>query len=208
MLKLKIKEENYRKFVEEVTDKREEWIKSISDSASVIMERQRYLMGMSIKEFYGELLGCPMNSRTYRKIIEKKIPVPENLLLSFCFTYGYDLKRFQEVSKLIDTYDYFENYQQIGAAIECLGKGAIYQLATTMQTACTDTSMYARRRCGEVLTAFAQTKEYEEETIKNPEVIKAAAASVNAAVDEAIAERKEKDSHEAVSYEIALKNLL
>ena len=115
MLTLKIKEENYRKFVEETSRKREDWIKSISDSAVVIMERQRYLMGMSKQEFYGVFLGCPMNSRTYRKIIEKQILVPENLLLSFCFTYGYDLKRFQEVSKLIDTHDYFENYQQIGA---------------------------------------------------------------------------------------------
>lgn len=44
---LKIKEENYRKFVEETSRKREDWIKSISDSAVVIMERQRYLMGMS-----------------------------------------------------------------------------------------------------------------------------------------------------------------
>lgn len=122
MLTLKIKEENYRKFVEETSRKREDWIKSISDSAVVIMERQRYLMGMSKQEFYGVFLGCPMNSRTYRKIIEKQILVPENLLLSFCFTYGYDLKRFQEVSKLIDTHDYFENYQQIGAAVECLGK--------------------------------------------------------------------------------------
>lgn len=47
MLTLKIKEENYRKFVEETSRKREDWIKSISDSAVVIMERQRYLMGMS-----------------------------------------------------------------------------------------------------------------------------------------------------------------
>lgn len=145
MLTLKIKEENYRKFVEETSRKREDWIKSISDSAVVIMERQRYLMGMSKQEFYGVFLGCPMNSRTYRKIIEKQILVPENLLLSFCFTYGYDLKRFQEVSKLIDTHDYFENYQQIGAAVECLGKGAIYQLAAATQTVCTDTSQYAKK---------------------------------------------------------------
>ncbi len=207
MATLKIKEENYRKFVEEISDKREEWIKSISDSASVIMERQRYLMGMSVKDFYGVLLGCPMNSRTYRKIIEKKIPVPEHLLLSFCFTYGYDLKRFQEVSKMIDTYDYFENYQQIGAAIECLGKGGIYQLAATVQTACTDTSLYSRRRCGETLTTFAKKKEYEEEAIKNPEIVKAAAESVNAVVDEAIAERKERDSRESISYDIKLKDL-
>ena len=114
MLTLKIKEENYRKFVEETSRKREDWIKSISDSAVVIMERQRYLMGMSKQEFYGVFLGCPMNSRTYRKIIEKQILVPENLLLSFCFTYGYDLKRFQEVSKLIDTHDYFENLNVSG----------------------------------------------------------------------------------------------
>ena len=40
MLTLKIKEENYRKFVEETSRKREDWIKSISDSAVVIMERQ------------------------------------------------------------------------------------------------------------------------------------------------------------------------
>ena len=178
MLTLKIKEENYRKFVEETSRKREDWIKSISDSAVVIMERQRYLMGMSKQEFYGVFLGCPMNSRTYRKIIEKQILVPENLLLSFCFTYGYDLKRFQEVSKLIDTHDYFENYQQIGAAVECLGKGAIYQLAAATQTVCTDTSQYARRRCGEALTAFAKKKEYDEEVIRNPEIIEAAAASV------------------------------
>lgn len=161
MLTLKIKEENYRKFVEETSRKREDWIKSISDSAVVIMERQRYLMGMSKKEFYGVFLGCPMNSRTYRKIIEKQILVPENLLLSFCFTYGYDLKRFQEVSKLIDTHDYFENYQQIGA-----------------------------------------------EVIRNPEIIEAAAASVNEAADEAIVERKKRDSQEAISYDIKLKELV
>lgn len=171
MLTLKIKEENYRKFVEETSRKREDWIKSISDSAVVIMERQRYLMGMSKQEFYGVFLGCPMNSRTYRKIIEKQILVPENLLLSFCFTYGYDLKRFQEVSKLIDTHDYFENYQQIGAA-------------------------------------FAKKKEYDEEVIRNPEIIEAAAASVNEAADEAIAERKKRDSQEAISYDIKLKELV
>ena len=57
MLTLKIKEENYRKFVEETSKKREDWIKSISDSAVVIMERQRYLMGMSKQEFYGVFLG-------------------------------------------------------------------------------------------------------------------------------------------------------
>lgn len=168
MLTLKIKEENYRKFVEETSRKREDWIKSISDSAVVIMERQRYLMGMSKQEFYGVFLGCPMNSRTYRKIIEKQILVPENLLLSFCFTYGYDLKRFQEVSKLID----------------------------------------ARRRCGEALTAFAKKKEYDEEVIRNPEIIEAAAASVNEAADEAIAERKKRDSQEAISYDIKLKELV
>lgn len=171
MLTLKIKEENYRKFVEETSRKREDWIKSISDSAVVIMERQRYLMGMSKQEFYGVFLGCPMNSRTYRKIIEKQILVPENLLLSFCFTYGYDLKRFQEVSKLIDTHDYFENYQQIGAAV-------------------------------------AKKKEYDEEVIRNPEIIEAAAASVNEAADEAIAERKKRDSQEAISYDIKLKELV
>lgn len=208
MLTLKIKEENYRKFVEETSRKREDWIKSISDSAVVIMERQRYLMGMSKQEFYGVFLGCPMNSRTYRKIIEKQILVPENLLLSFCFTYGYDLKRFQEISKLIDTHDYFENYQQIGAAVECLGKGAIYQLAAATQTVCTDTSQYARRRCGEALTAFAKKKEYDEEVIRNPEIIEAAAASVNEAADEAIAERKKRDSQEAISYDIKLKELV
>ena len=160
MLTLKIKEENYRKFVEETSRKREDWIKSISDSAVVIMERQRYLMGMSKQEFYGVFLGCPMNSRTYRKIIEKQILVPENLLLSFCFTYGYDLKRFQEVSKLIDT------------------------------------------------TAFAKKKEYDEEVIRNPEIIEAAVASVNEAADEAIAERKKRDSQEAISYDIKLKELV
>ena len=89
MLTLKIKEENYRKFVEETSRKREDWIKSISDSAVVIMERQRYLMGMSKQEFYGVFLGCPMNSRTYRKIVEKQILVPENLLLSFCFLLSF-----------------------------------------------------------------------------------------------------------------------
>ena len=195
MLTLKIKEENYRKFVEETSRKREDWIKSISDSAVVIMERQRYLMGMSKQEFYGVFLGCPMNSRTYRKIIEKQILVPENLLLSFCFTYGYDLKRFQEVSKLIDTHDYFENYQQIGAAIECLGKGAIYQLAAATQTVCTDTSQYARRRCGEALTAFAKKKEYDEEVIRNPEIIEAATVVETAVAAEAEKLRTRQPNH-------------
>lgn len=61
---------------------------------------------------------------------------------------------------------------------------------------------------GEALTAFAKKKEYDEEVIRNPEIIEAAAASVNEAADEAIAERKKRDSQEAISYDIKLKELV
>lgn len=101
MSTLRVDEENYREFVETISDARQDWIDAVGDGAITIMERQRYLLGMSIKTYYTEFLGCKMNYRTIRDVLDRTSPVPTELMLSFCFTYGYDIKRFLEVSELI-----------------------------------------------------------------------------------------------------------
>ena len=101
MSTLRVDEENYREFVETISDARQDWIDAVGDGAITIMERQRYLLGMSIKTYYTEFLGCKMNYRTIRDVVDRTSPVPTELMLSFCFTYGYDIKRFLEVSELI-----------------------------------------------------------------------------------------------------------
>ena len=58
MVTPKINENNYRQFVEQISESRKAWAKNVSDSAIIIMERQRHLMGLSLLKFYGEFLGC------------------------------------------------------------------------------------------------------------------------------------------------------
>lgn len=208
MVTPKINENNYRQFVEQISESRKAWAKNVSDSAIIIMERQRHLMGLSLLKFYGEFLGCPMNIRTYRKLVNREIPVPQELLLSFCFTFGYDIGKFDNVSKLIDSQDSFGDYQQIGAAIESLGKAGVYQLSEAIQKFCTDATLYNRRRCAEILTKFAENLEYRDNASVNPKEISDMADSVNKAADEALAEFARKNEKEASSDDVVLDFLM
>lgn len=209
MSTLRVDEENYREFVETISDARQDWIDAVGDGAITIMERQRYLLGMSIKTYYTEFLGCKMNYRTIRDVVDRTSPVPTELMLSFCFTYGYDIKRFLEVSELIKQGRSFDHYQQIGASIEALGKEGIYQLAESVFKNCTDANLYNRRRCSETLQAFADgLREGHEDTdalrVKNAAkkiVRKAEKATLNIRAES----KKLADTIETVEYNIPQK---
>lgn len=209
MSTLRVDEKNYREFVETISDARQDWIDAVGDGAITIMERQRYLLGMSIKTYYTEFLGCKMNYRTIRDVLDRTSPVPTELMLSFCFTYGYDIKRFLEVSELIKQGQSFDHYQQIGASIEALGKDGICQLADSVFKNCTDASLYNRRRCTETLQAFADgLREGHEDTdslrVKNAAkkiVRKAEKATLNIRAES----KKLADTIETVEYNIPQK---
>lgn len=170
MSALRVDEKNYKEFVNAISEARNGWIKAIEDSAITIMEQQRLLLGMSIKTYYSEFLGCSMNYRTLRDIVNRTKPVPTELMLSFCFTYGYDIKKFTEVSNFLKTGQSMDYYQQIGASIEALGRHGIYQLAEGVSRSCTNADQYNRKRCAELLIAFAKSLEAENESENNKRV--------------------------------------
>lgn len=131
-----------------------------------------------------------MNYRTIRDIVNRTKPVPTELMLSFCFTYGYDIKKFTEVANFLKTGHSMDYYQQIGASIEALGRHGIYQLAEVVSRSCTNADQYNRKRCAELLIAFAKSLETEENESENNKRVEAVGEKIGTRANAEIAAMK------------------
>lgn len=207
MPRLRLNAQHWKQFSNGISESRSDWIKEISNTIVTIMERQRVLMGLSTKDYYTEFLGCKMSYKTLTNILEKESLISSELLLSFCFTYGYDIKKFLEVFKLIHTNDSFDEYQQIGAAIEALGKRGIYETSINMTQACPSAGLQQRKRLSKILYEFGQSlpdEDNEYDYLAENKAIE----EINHSVRQQIEELKRQQEKEAHTTEIKIKETL
>ena len=100
MKKPHINAANWKSYSDGIAEKRESWVKETSATIVCIMEWKRFILGLSMDDYYGGLLHYKMNPRTCRKMLDGESNVPMELFLSFCFTFGYDIKRFAASSEV------------------------------------------------------------------------------------------------------------
>ena len=140
-------------------------------------------------------------------MLEKESLISSELLLSFCFTYGYDIKKFLEVFKLIQTNDSFDEYQQIGAAIEALGKRGIYETSINMTQDCPSAGLQQRKRLSKILYEFGQSLPDEDNEYdylaENKDI-----DEIQHSVRQQIEELKRQQEKEAHTTEIKIKETL
>ena len=101
MKKPHINAANWKSYSDGIAEKRESWVKETSATIVCIMEWKRFILGLSMDDYYGGLLHYKMNPRTCRKMLDGESNVPMELFLSFCFTFGYDIKRFAASSEFL-----------------------------------------------------------------------------------------------------------
>jgi hypothetical protein len=117
MKKPPINTANWKSYSAGIAEKRESWVKETSATIVCIMEWKRFILGLSMDDYYGGLLHYKMNPRTCRKMLDGESNVPMELFLSFCFTFGYDIKRFAASSEFLGSDKSNGDYLRIGAAV-------------------------------------------------------------------------------------------
>ena len=207
MPRLRLNAQHWKQFSNGISESRSDWMKEVSNTIVTIMERQRVLMGLSTKDYYNEFLGCKINYRTLMNMLERKSVVSAELLLSFCFTYGYDIKKLSEISRLIQSSDSFDEYQQIGAAIEALGKRGIYEASINMTQACPSAGLQQRKRLSKILYAFGESLP-DEDNEYDYRAENDAAKEINRSVQKQIEELKKQQENEAHTTDIKIKETL
>ena len=80
MKKPHINAANWKSYSDGIAEKRESWVKETSATIVCIMEWKRFILGLSMDDYYGGLLHYKMNPRTCRKMLENPM-----FLWSFSF---------------------------------------------------------------------------------------------------------------------------
>jgi len=90
--------------------------------------------------------------------------MPLELVLAFCYVFHYDISELINIQSEKNRAERFADYMQIGASIEALGPHIIYNAAADIANLNQEgpSSAMVRRRCSQVLTAFAQNLQNEE----------------------------------------------
>ena len=182
-----VESNNEESYSDKAAEGREAWIEESSKTIVDMMEWKRFLFGLSREDFQVGLLGCKINFRTFEKMLRGEAVVPLNLFLSFCFTFGYDLKKVDAVSKLLKDGKATDAYQKIGAAVEATGKTSVYELASNLSDTCPTATGTVRRQLAKALYELGKSMEGIDDITTDKEMVRKVASEVN---EEAKAEVK------------------
>lgn len=202
MKKFPINAANWKSYSAGIAEKRESWVKETSATIVCIMEWKRFILGLSMDDYYGELLHYKMNPRTCRKMLDGESDVPMELFLSFCFTFGYDIKRFTASSESLNNGRSNGDYLRIGAAVEALGNTGIRELASNISNSCASATFTARRQLARVLRDFADSMERTDDIAADEAALNCAVDSVNKEASSEIERLKRVQDREEVSTDV------
>lgn len=140
------------------------WNKETQKQILSVMEAQRIASGLNVTTFYNTLLGSTCSYKTIQHIREGTKQMPLELVLAFCYVFHYDISELINIQSEKNRAVRFADYMQIGASIEALGPHIIYNAAADIANLNQEgpSSAMVRRRCSQVLTAFAQNLQNEE----------------------------------------------
>lgn len=144
------------------------WNKETQKQILSVMEAQRVASGISVTAFYNTLLGSTCSYKTLQHIREGTKQIPLELVLAFCYVFHYDISELINIQSEKDRAERFGDYMQIGAAIEALGPHIIYNAASDIANLNKEdpSTAMVRRRCAQILTAFAQNLQNEKKAKK------------------------------------------
>ena len=132
------------------------WNKETQKQILSVMEAQRIASGLNVTTFYNTLLGSTCSYKTIQHIREGTKQMPLELVLAFCYVFHYDISELINIQSEKNRAERFADYMQIGASIY----NAAADIANLNQEG--PSSAMVRRRCSQVLTAFAQNLQNEE----------------------------------------------
>lgn len=202
MKKPHINAANWKSYSDGIAEKRESWVKETSATIVCIMEWKRFILGLSMDDYYGGLLHYKLNPRTCRKMLDGESNVPMELFLSFCFTFGYDIKRFAASSEFLTSGRSNGDYLRIGAAVEALGKNGVCELASNISSSCASATFATRRQLTRVLRDFADSMERTDDIATDKASLNRAIDSVNAEAANEIERLKRVQDREEVTADI------
>jgi hypothetical protein len=202
MKKPHINAANWKSYSDGIAEKRESWVKETSATIVCIMEWKRFILGLSMDDYYGGLLHYKMNPRTCRKMLDGESNVPMELFLSFCFTFGYDIKRFAASSEFLTSGRSNGDYLRIGAAVEALGKSGVCELASNISSSCASATFATRRQLARVLRDFADSMERTDDIATDEASLNRAIDSVNAEAANEIERLKRVQDREEVTADV------
>ncbi len=202
MKKPHINATNWKSYSDGIAEKRESWVKETSATIVCIMEWKRFILGLSMDDYYGGLLHYKMNPRTCRKMLDGESNVPMELFLSFCFTFGYDIKRFAASSEFLGSDKSNGDYLRIGAAVEALGKNGVHELASNISNSCASATFATRRQLARVLRDFADSMERTDDIATDEASLNRAIDSVNAEAANEIERLKRVQDREEVTADV------
>lgn len=144
------------------------WNKETQKQILSVMEAQRIASGLNVTTFYNTLLGSTCSYKTIQHIREGTKQMPLELVLAFCYVFHYDISELINIQSERDRAERFGDYMQIGAAIEALGPHIIYNAASDIANLNKEdpSTAMVRRRCAQILTAFAQNLQNENKAKK------------------------------------------
>lgn len=156
--------DNVVQYANQIREPLDSWNKATQNSILAVIESQRIASGLNVATFYNTLLGSTCSYKTIQHIREGKKQVPLDLVLAFCYVYHYDFSELLGIKNAKGKEERFGDYIQIGASIEALGYHTIYNAASNIANLNSEgpSTASARRRCAQVLTAFAQNLQNEE----------------------------------------------
>ena len=202
MKKPSINAANWESYSDGIAEKRDSGVKETSSTIVCIMEWKRFILGLSMDDYYGGLLHYKMNSRTCRKILNGESDVPTELFLSFCFTFGYDIKQFSASSEFLNDGRSSGDYLRIGAAVEALGKTGVRELASNIPSSCASAAFTTRRQLARVLRDFADSMERTDDIATDEASLNRAIDSVNVEAANEIERLKRVQDREEVSADV------
>ena len=124
------------------------------------------------------------------------------LFLSFCFTFGYDIKRFAASSEFLTSGRSNGDYLRIGAAVEALGKNGVCELASNISSSCASATFATRRQLARVLRDFADSMERTDDIATDEASLNRAIDSVNAEAANEIERLKRVQDREEVTADV------